>query len=301
MLWPERSHRIINGCRQDLGGGKQTFATLVACRIHQRPAVVQQRVAGHGGPGRPAVAGDGLLGRLARLLGGSRGSVKVSSKVGHLWIWLPGRGLVVRLGVEGAGGAKLERDVVGGVCGVRGRDVVGVVVFGAARRVHGARRCEKDSEMPIAACRWTGRRGTKIERIYISQRFPFPVLESLPSSHGQTQDRNPTHHGSFPCFLALPRPHPLPSTSATDPSPSSRCAPPLSLSPPRLPPFQRKNGLFKKAYELGVLCSVDVAVIVFDNKQGGSRLYQYGSDDVVAIVDRAMRVRAAPPLSRDAR
>lgn len=38
---------------------------------------------------------------------------------------------------------------------------------------------------------------------------------------------------------------------------------------------QRKNGLFKKAYELGVLCSVDVAVIIFgtsllstdDNKQ----------------------------------
>ncbi|KAF9779244.1 hypothetical protein BJ322DRAFT_992607, partial [Thelephora terrestris] len=53
--------------------------------------------------------------------------------------------------------------------------------------------------------------------------------------------------------------------------------------------LKRKNGLFKKAYELGVLCSVDVAVIVFDNKQGGPRLYQYGSDDVITIVERAMR------------
>ena len=49
---------------------------------------------------------------------------------------------------------------------------------------------------------------------------------------------------------------------------------PLSFtSAPRLSLFslyhhhhQRKNGLFKKAYELGVLCSVDVAVIIFGER-----------------------------------
>ncbi|KAJ7033119.1 hypothetical protein C8F04DRAFT_958066 [Mycena alexandri] len=49
----------------------------------------------------------------------------------------------------------------------------------------------------------------------------------------------------------------------------------------------RKNGLFKKAYELGVLCSVDVAVIIFEERPGHHhKLYQYSSSDIRDIVAR---------------
>ncbi|KAF7298246.1 Protein phosphatase [Mycena chlorophos] len=49
----------------------------------------------------------------------------------------------------------------------------------------------------------------------------------------------------------------------------------------------RKNGLFKKAYELGVLCSVDVAVIIFEQRPGHNvKLYQYCSGDVQDMVRR---------------
>ena len=88
------------------------------------------------------------------------------------------------------------------------------------------------------------------------------------------------------------------------------------LSSPPPPPYfissciQRKNGLFKKAYELGVLCSVEVAVIIFgrlfsnfypddpdsifivaEERPGHHvKLYQYGSADVHDIVQRHLRV-----------
>ncbi|KAI6113346.1 hypothetical protein EV401DRAFT_2058735 [Pisolithus croceorrhizus] len=55
-------------------------------------------------------------------------------------------------------------------------------------------------------------------------------------------------------------------------------------------PITRKNGLFKKAYELGVLCSVDVAVIIFEERPGHHvKLYQYCSGDVQDIVQRHIR------------
>ncbi|KAG9090763.1 hypothetical protein FRC06_000891 [Ceratobasidium sp. 370] len=51
------------------------------------------------------------------------------------------------------------------------------------------------------------------------------------------------------------------------------------------PLVQRKNGLFKKAYELGVLCSVDVAVIIFGHN---NKVYEYCSTDSDSIVQRRL-------------
>src|ERR1700753_404822 len=47
--------------------------------------------------------------------------------------------------------------------------------------------------------------------------------------------------------------------------------------------LKRKGGLFKKAHELSVLCSVDVAVIIFGHNK---RLYEYSSSDINEIVGR---------------
>ncbi|KAF9511927.1 hypothetical protein BS47DRAFT_1120279 [Hydnum rufescens UP504] len=55
--------------------------------------------------------------------------------------------------------------------------------------------------------------------------------------------------------------------------------------------LKRKNGLFKKAYELGVLCSVDVVVIVFGHNQ---KLYEYSSAPTATtekIIEKRLNVK----------
>jgi len=53
--------------------------------------------------------------------------------------------------------------------------------------------------------------------------------------------------------------------------------------------LKRKGGLFKKAYELSVLCSVDVAVIIFGNNK---KLYEFSSGDINETVGRFQYVCA---------
>ena len=47
--------------------------------------------------------------------------------------------------------------------------------------------------------------------------------------------------------------------------------------------LKRKGGLFKKAHELSVLCSVDVAVIIFGHNK---KLYEYSSSEIQDIIGR---------------
>ncbi|KAK3187493.1 resistance to lethality of mkk1p386 overexpression [Lecanicillium sp. MT-2017a] len=47
--------------------------------------------------------------------------------------------------------------------------------------------------------------------------------------------------------------------------------------------LKRKGGLFKKAHELSVLCSVDVAVFIFGNNK---KLYEYSSADMHSLISR---------------
>ena len=57
--------------------------------------------------------------------------------------------------------------------------------------------------------------------------------------------------------------------------------------------LKRKGGLFKKAHELSVLCSVEVAVIIFGHNK---KLYEYSSGDINETIDRFHYVRANASL-----
>ncbi|ODQ79736.1 hypothetical protein BABINDRAFT_22977, partial [Babjeviella inositovora NRRL Y-12698] len=45
---------------------------------------------------------------------------------------------------------------------------------------------------------------------------------------------------------------------------------------------KRKAGLFKKAYELAILCQVDVALVIVNNN---NRVYEFCSADALKIFD----------------
>lgn len=64
----------------------------------------------------------------------------------------------------------------------------------------------------------------------------------------------------------------------------------LTLSPRSVTFLKRKGGLFKKAHELSVLCSVDVAVIIFGHNK---KLYEYSSGDINETIARFQYVSAA--------
>ena len=53
--------------------------------------------------------------------------------------------------------------------------------------------------------------------------------------------------------------------------------------------LKRKGGLFKKAHELSVLCSVEVAVIIFGHNK---KLYEYSSGDIKETIERFHYVSA---------
>ncbi|GLT40335.1 hypothetical protein SLA2020_144770 [Shorea laevis] len=46
---------------------------------------------------------------------------------------------------------------------------------------------------------------------------------------------------------------------------------------------KRRNGLLKKAFELSVLCDVEVAVIIFSQK---GRLYEFSNSDMQKTIER---------------
>jgi len=71
-----------------------------------------------------------------------------------------------------------------------------------------------------------------------------------------------------------------------------RCGLTITNALPHSTFLKRKGGLFKKAHELSVLCSVDVAVIIFGNNK---KLYEYSSNDMRDLITRYTYVRGDHP------
>ena len=57
--------------------------------------------------------------------------------------------------------------------------------------------------------------------------------------------------------------------------------------------LKRKGGLFKKAHELSVLCSVDVAVIIFGHNK---KLYEFSSGNINETIQRHQYVSLGKSL-----
>lgn len=55
---------------------------------------------------------------------------------------------------------------------------------------------------------------------------------------------------------------------------------------------KRRNGLLKKAYELSVLCDVEVALIIFSNR---GKLYEFSSTNMVKTLERYQKCSYATP------
>jgi hypothetical protein len=83
-------------------------------------------------------------------------------------------------------------------------------------------------------------------------------------------------------------------TIGIDPCTSGKLFPPTCANHCRTF-LKRKGGLFKKAHELSVLCSVDVAVIIFGHNK---KLYEFSSGDINETLTRYSYVRNPPVHTR---
>ncbi|XP_024311409.1 MADS-box transcription factor 27 isoform X4 [Brachypodium distachyon] len=51
---------------------------------------------------------------------------------------------------------------------------------------------------------------------------------------------------------------------------------------------KRRNGIFKKAKELGILCDAEVGLVIFSST---GRLYEYSSSSMKSVIDRYGRAK----------